>query len=479
MKGRLVFFSIFDLRNKQKCVILTIPNGNEHASETAFWEDTMLLLWTLFYAIAIAFLAGSFVLFYPHWPLIALSVLVFLFFNLIAGFVVTRRERVRLRFLFHGSVLLIAFMVSLLCSVLLHTLLFTGVIPADTRVIVYSVIYTVILHVILFWNGMLSIYCTSVQLGIRDRVIALVCGFILPVNLIVLGYMIHKTYAEFLFESEKDRKNAARAAERLCATRYPILLVHGVFFRDSRFFNYWGRVPKELERNGAKIFYGKHPSAASVEESGIFLAARIREIVEKTGAEKVNIIAHSKGGLDCRYALEHCNVAELVASLTTVNTPHRGCLFAEWLLEKAPTSLKDKVALSYNTVAHLAGDKEPSFLSAVRDLRADVCVPFDKATPPPENVFCQSIGSVMARARSGKFPLNLSHHFVKHFDGRNDGLVGVDSFAFGSEFTLLDLPVRRGISHADMIDLNRENIKGFDVREFYVELVADLKERGL
>ena len=38
---------------------------------------------------------------------------------------------------------------------------------------------------------------------------------------------------------------------------------------------------------------------------------------------------------------------------------------------------------------------------------------------------------------------------------------------------------KRGISHGDMIDLNRENFEGFDVREFYVELVADLKKRGL
>ena len=29
-----------------------------------------------------------------------------------------------------------------------------------------------------------------------------------------------------------------------------------------------------------------------------------------------------------------------------------------------------------------------------------------------------------------------------------------------------------------MIDLNRENIEGFDVREFYVNLVKDLKEKG-
>ncbi len=38
---------------------------------------------------------------------------------------------------------------------------------------------------------------------------------------------------------------------------------------------------------------------------------------------------------------------------------------------------------------------------------------------------------------------------------------------------------KRGISHGDMIDLNKENIPGFDVRKFYVTLVAELKERGL
>ena len=39
--------------------------------------------------------------------------------------------------------------------------------------------------------------------------------------------------------------------------------------------------------------------------------------------------------------------------------------------------------------------------------------------------------------------------------------------------------VERIFFDGDMIDLNRENIRGFDVREFYVQLVANLKERGL
>ena len=48
----------------------------------------------------------------------------------------------------------------------------------------------------------------------------------------------------------------------------------------------------------------------------------------------------------------------------------------------------------------------------------------------------------------------------------------------GGSGTLLETKGERGISHGDMIDLNRENIPGFDVREFYVGLVAELKRRG-
>ena len=62
-----------------------------------------------------------------------------------------------------------------------------------------------------------------------------------------------------------------------CETKYPILLVHGVFFRDSTRINYWGRIPKELEKNGAKIYYGNHQSADSVKKSGEEIAERISD----------------------------------------------------------------------------------------------------------------------------------------------------------------------------------------------------------
>ena len=77
-----------------------------------------------------------------------------------------------------------------------------------------------------------------------------------------------------------------RKENECCHTKYPLLMVHGVFFRDARFFNYWGRIPKELMRNGAEIYYGNQQSAATVAKSGQELAERIKQIVEETGCEK-------------------------------------------------------------------------------------------------------------------------------------------------------------------------------------------------
>ena len=58
------------------------------------------------------------------------------------------------------------------------------------------------------------------------------------------------------------------------------------------------------------------------------------------------------------------------------------------------------------------------------------------------------------------------------------GLVAENSFPWGCDYTFLTTNTKRGISHGDMIDLNRENIAEFDVREFYVQLVNMLKVHG-
>ncbi len=343
---------------------------------------------------------------------------------------------------------------------------------------IVKAILAVLFCSLLFWSGIILTYTCCNQLRLKKRILGIIFAWIPVLNIIMLVDIIVTADEEYSFEKEKYKLNLSRKNQRICRTKYPILLVHGVFFRDFRHLNYWGRIPGELEANGAVIYYGEHNSASSVRDSAEQLKARILSIIRDTGCEKVNIIAHSKGGLDVRYMLSDPEAEGFIASLTTINTPHRGCRFADYLFGKVPRKQQEQIAKLYNSAASKLGDKDPDFLEAAKDLTYDRCRQLNELLHDPEHVFCQSTGSIQKRATYGRFPLNLTHRFVKYFDGENDGLVGADSFEWGSSYTLLRPNRKRGISHGDMIDLNRENIKGFDVREFYVQLVADLKNRG-
>lgn len=342
-----------------------------------------------------------------------------------------------------------------------------------------AVVAIILIEVVIFWIGIILVYTTSLQLGVNKRIVGALCGWIPIVNLFMLIGIIRTCRAEVAVERALLLRDQKRAGQQICRTKYPLLLVHGVFFRDFDHFNYWGRIPEELKRNGAVIFYGEHNSAAAVKDSAVELEKRIKEIVQQTGCGKVNIIAHSKGGLDSRAAVSMTSAGQYVASLTTISTPHRGCEFADYLLGEIPEEEQQVIASGYNTVASKLGDRDPDFLAAVYDLTSEKCKERNDVVHDDPNVFYQSVGSVLHGASSGQFPLNFTYHLVKYFDGENDGLVGVDSFEWGSSLNMIRLEKKgRGISHGDMIDLNRENIDGLDIREFYVQLVSGLREKG-
>ncbi len=436
-------------------------------------EILILTLQTLFYAA----IANSGILLAGRYLWLLLLVPMSLAANLLIGVGTGSAPSFRLKLCRHGTCCLIAFWGSLVASIPVQVWNIVRFYAENRFATLFAAVWCAVLLLILFWNGILCVYATSEQLGIRYRVLGLLLGWVPIAHLVMLSIIISVCAREVAEESFHILRNRARAQEQVCKTKYPVLLVHGVFFRDSRLRNYWGRIPKELTANGAEIYYGNHSSAASVEKSAEELKKRMIEIVTETGCEKVNLIAHSKGGLDCRLAI--ANGAEpYVASLTTVNTPHRGCLFADDLLNRIPAPVQQKVAAGYQFAAGRLGDPNPDFMAAVRDLTAERCRSFDCAYPAPASVYCQSVGSELKRAKGGRFPLNFSYRLVRHYEGANDGLVATDSFSFGERYIRLTPKYRRGISHGDMIDLNRENIRGFDVREFYVGLVSDLKSRG-
>lgn len=231
-------------------------------------------------------------------PLISLLLVVgFVFINLQPTIHIKKLPTRRLRICANGCELLIDFLISTtICTAYLIQQM--GNISLSAWL--WNLVFVFLCEFIVFWNGIIRVYMASIQLGIRYRMVGAICGMIPIVNIIVLYRIIKVVSKEVAFESEKIHINKLRHNDQLCATKYPILLVHGVFFRDYKYVNYWGRIPKELETNGAKLYYGNHESAAAIMDSAKELRDRIKKIVVETGCEKVNIIAHSKGGLDSR-----------------------------------------------------------------------------------------------------------------------------------------------------------------------------------
>ncbi|SDA27789.1 triacylglycerol lipase [Ruminococcus sp. YE71] len=310
--------------------------------------------------------------------------------------------------------------------------------------------------------------------------ILLFCTWFLPVvNCFVLWKFYRHAKSEYHFEQAKLDLDDMRAENQVCLTKYPIIMVHGIFFRDWQMFNYWGRIPKALAKNGARVSYASQQSANAIEVSAREIAAHIENTIKLTGAEKVNIIAHSKGGLDTRYAISKLGMDKYVATLTTINTPHRGCAWVDKVLAKAPKGLADFLDNKYNKLFTKLGDTSPSFLTGVGELTEAACTEFNKNVPDMPGVRYKSVMSRMVSPLSAGFPLNIGYFCSKPYSQRgNDGLVTMESALYWEDSEVIPDTKKRGISHGDMIDLMRENIDGFDVREYYVQLVKDMKEQG-
>lgn len=382
----------------------------------------------------------------------------------------------RLRSLRRGTSLIWISAVSLIPETVIIFLYFCFS-DAGTLPKIFSIVMPVLAIILTFLAGFVRTVIGAKQIKIVDYIFLLIFWWMPVINLVLIWRFYKKAKREYIFEADKAETENTRVDNEICKTKYPIVMVHGIFFRDWQLMNYWGRVPATLIRNGASVYYGNQQSALSIPDSAAELREKILRIIHESGAEKVNIIAHSKGGLDARYAISTLGLDEYVATLTTINTPHKGSELAAYLLKKIPDGLAAWIAKRYNSMFGILGDKEPDFMSGVRDLCPEKVAALESCMEDSPNVSYRSCMSVMKNAFSAGFPLNAGYLLMKKLNGPNDGLVWTGSASHG-RFRLVQAKKCRGISHGDMIDLFRENIDGFDVREFYAGIVAELKNEG-
>ncbi|MCK4821209.1 triacylglycerol lipase [bacterium] len=266
--------------------------------------------------------------------------------------------------------------------------------------------------------------------------------------------------------------------KQYCKTRYPIILVHGLGFRDnSLLLKYWGDIPDALRRHGAEVHHGGQNAFSSHKNNAQQLKRKITVILHKTGSKKVNIIAHSKGGIESRYMITKLGMAHRVASLTTIATPHRGSSMAKIILTGI-SKRKILVKKIGDLYARLMGDIDPDSMQAGRELTREYMKRFNREVPDMPGVYYQSYGCVIDSSYPSPI-WRLMYSSLSSVEGANDGLVSIESCRWGRFKGIVRGKKTQLVSHADIVGLFAlTGVYSFNAREFYISIVHELKGMG-
>lgn len=257
-------------------------------------------------------------------------------------------------------------------------------------------------------------------------------------------------------------------------TKYPIVLVHGIALKDFKFVKSFGEIDRILKIQGHIVYKANTDGFGSIKSNAELLKEEILKILEKENVDKVNIIAHSKGGLDSKYMIQHLDMEEHVASLTTLCTPHKGSPIASNIL-KLPKFITKFIAFWINFWYRLFGDKHPDSYQACLDLQRVNSIE-EETFNVSSKVYCQSFSTEMKDSKDDfimSIPLMFSRYFEK--DQSSDGLVPLDSTYFGeykgSAFS-------ESVSHSEIVDFMVNRKKKDKIYMFYSSLCEDLVNMG-
>lgn len=318
------------------------------------------------------------------------------------------------------------------------------------------------------------------------------------ISSIVVGILYLITIIFFIKAYWKQAKNEVlklfgkeipfEKCSEICKTKYPVFLVHGTGFRDRSFFNYWGEIPDLLEKNGATVFYSNHDAWANIEDAATQITNSLKTVLEKASCEKVNVIAHSKGGIDVRYAINKLGLEDKIASVTMISSPNHGSKTIDKLFSIFGEGLFKFLAVFVNLWFKILGDKKPDFFRTSRQFCSTFMDDFNKEIIDSPAILYQSFAGKMKNPFSDIF-MWFMNFILKFSDGENDGLVSVESSKWGNFRGVIEGKGFFGISHAHEVDAYRTNPKikeftGFPknaktIRDFYIRLVEELKEKGL
>lgn len=238
----------------------------------------------------------------------------------------------------------------------------------------------------------------------------------------------------------------------------PVVLVHGLFGFDrigvpGARFDYFRGIARHLETLGCHAHAVRLPPAASVPE-------RARELVAAIDAlphPRIDLIAHSLGGLDARYALSHLGLARRVRSLVTVGTPHRGTPLADLAL-RGPLDWARRIigalGMPMEALEWLGTGALATFNAQVVDV--------------PDVRYACVVGGMHREDSVVPLALVAAHAYLRRVAGPNDGLVPIASQYWGE--TLAEIEA----DHFAQIGWRVDVRTTFDAAGLYAFVIARL-----
>jgi len=254
--------------------------------------------------------------------------------------------------------------------------------------------------------------------------------------------------------------------------KYPVVLVHGMMVKDLSLWPAFRGIVDVLRQQGIRVYVTNQDGLGSIENNALQLKEEILDILQKENCQKVNIIAHSKGGVDARYMISRLNMAAHTASLTTLSTPHHGSGLSRQLL-KMPRLLAKSIAFFSDTGYRLLGDARPDIFRLGQELTPQAMEAFNKTVMNAPEVYYQSFSSDVQNKKAFlKFiPYRISRYCEQD---ATDGLVSVTSSQWGEYKGSVD----GNLDHFQMVGIYGSRKKLKSVGLFYLQIIEKLADMG-
>ncbi len=258
--------------------------------------------------------------------------------------------------------------------------------------------------------------------------------------------------------------------------KHPVLLCHGYgaitsLVKPSPLYD----VALLLRMHNVLAFAPNIVPYAKIETRAESWVRLITKITEQSPTGKVNVVAHSMGGLDMRYALAKLDIEKRVESFTTVSTPHRGTSLAELTL-KTPEAIRDKLAdfLDWMGDHIYPQTKSDSVGSAAQLTRRYVNEVFNPETPNVTDIPYYSYSSAVGKGTTEPIRV-IARYQNRHIfeeEGPNDGMVSVESSKWGEHIKTCNL------SHLEQMNLRLKKDREPLYQAFWLDIAKMLEAKG-